>query len=332
MIWVTWRQHRASLLFGLAVLGVLCAFLLISGHGIWSSFRSSGAQHCLTSSSPSCDGVTSGFTDHYRGYQFLIPLFLLLPALIGLFWGAPLVAREIEHGTHRLAWTQGISRRRWLATKLSILLGIAVAGAAVYTYILAWWSRPFVASGSGSFQPGIFDLRGFVPLAYATFAVALGLAAGTIMRRTVPAMGITLVGYAGVRAVITLFARQHFAPAKHVSYAFPFKDKPVGGLGTNAWEIATKTVDGAGHVLGRGVTLNFDVLAGRCPELGLRRGAFPGRDQVQACVERIGMRVQSTYQPGSRYWSFQAIETVIFVALAAGLIALSLWWLNRRVS
>jgi hypothetical protein len=332
MIWVTWRQHRAALLFGLGILVALCLFLFVTGHGIWHEFRASGAQQCIDSNTPDCEGITSAFTNRYNGYQLLIPLFLLLPALLGVFWGAPLVAREVEHGTHRLAWTQAITRRRWIVTKCTILLGSAVAGAAIFTYVLAWWSRPFVSSGSGAFQPGIFDLRGFVPLAYALFAVALGLAAGTIMQRMVSAMGITLVGYAGVRAAITLFARQHFAAAKHIAYGFPFEAAPTPKLGPNAWEIATKTVDAAGHFLGRGITLNLATLAQRCPDLGTAGGALPGRGRVRACAQHIGLQIQSMYQPGSRYWSFQAIESAIFVALAAALIALSLWWIRRRVS
>jgi len=341
MIWVTWRQHRASLLFGFAILLVLCGFLLATGHNIWSVYRSTGTEHCVLTHH--CDAITGSFNDRFNAYQFLIPLFLLIPALVGIFWGAPLVAREIENGTHRLAWTQGITRRRWIATKLTILLGAAVAGLAGFTYTLAWWSRPFVATSSERFNPGIFDLRGVVPIAYVLFAVALGVAAGTIMRRTVAAMGVTLVAFVGVRTSITLWARQHFATAKKLAspFPFPFKDSSGLAVGPNAWVISSNTVDRAGHLFGKGINLNLDAMAARCPGLipgppggppkeGFR--ALPDPSSMQACIQRVGLQVRSTYQPGTRYWPFQAIESAIFIALAAGLIAFSIWWLNRRVS
>ena len=54
----------------------------------------------------------------------LITLVLVVPALIGMFWGAPLIAHELETGTFRLAWTQSVSRRRWLLVKMG-LVGLA---------------------------------------------------------------------------------------------------------------------------------------------------------------------------------------------------------------
>src|SRR5439155_11352701 len=173
-----WRQHRAQLMAGSAVLALLLAFLLTTGFGIASAFRSSGLAGCLALPGGHCDDLANAFDGRYSNLQFLVPLFLVLPAVIGLFWGAPLVAREIEQGTHRLAWTQGVTRLRWLFVKLAMLAGATAAGVAALTWVLSWWSRPLVAAADNRLNPGPFDLRGIVPIAYALFALALGVAVG----------------------------------------------------------------------------------------------------------------------------------------------------------
>ena len=136
MIWVTWRQHRQQLFVGAATLAVLVGFLLLTGFGIASTFRTSGLARCLAIPGRDCGDLSQAFGDRYSSLSFLIPLFLIVPAVIGMFWGAPLVAREIEQGTHRLAWTQSVTRLRWLGTKAAALAMATVSGAVV----VAWMS------------------------------------------------------------------------------------------------------------------------------------------------------------------------------------------------
>jgi ABC-type transport system involved in multi-copper enzyme maturation permease subunit len=325
MIWLTWRQHRLQLLFGMAVLALLALFLGLTGSGIASSFRSSGLAACLAVPGRDCRDLQNLFTGRYSSLQFTVPLFLILPALIGVFWGAPLLAREVEQGTHRLAWTQSVGRLRWTLTKVVALSAATVLGAALIAWLLSWWSRPLVAVGDSRFSPGVFDLRGIVPVAYALFALAVGVAAGTLIRRTVAAMGATLGVYAAVRLAVELWLRPHFAKPRTLSYG-SFGQSPRSGLGD--WVLSTSTVDGAGHVLANGQSLNLDVLGPRCPGLLPSRGAFPNQAAVQECIQRIGLHVQATYQPGNRYWLFQGLEAAIFVALALALLAFSVWWIR----
>ena len=233
MIWLTWRQHRLQMLFGAAVLVLLAVFMLPSGFGIDSTFRGSGLAQCLAIPGRDCHALESLFSHRYTGLQFTIPLFLILPALIGVFWGAPLVAREVEQGTHRLAWTQGISRLRWAGTKVIVLAGVTVVGAALLSMLVSWWSRSFVAASDDRLSPGVFDLRGVVPIAYALFALAVGVAAGTLIRRTIPAMVASLGTYAGVRLAVDLLFRSHFASPRTVSYSF-FGPYPGPGLATGS--------------------------------------------------------------------------------------------------
>ena len=111
---------------------------------------------------------------------------MVVPLLFGLFWGAPLLAKEFEDGTHNLAWTQGVTRRRWLRTNLVwAFLAAALWGAALAA-LVSWWRCPENALDT---RFDAFDIQGIVPVAYALFAVALGIAVGAVLRRVLPALG-----------------------------------------------------------------------------------------------------------------------------------------------
>jgi transposase len=119
---------------------------------------------------------------------------LVLPALIGLFWGAPLITRELEAGTHRLVWNQTITRTRWLAVKLGLTGLATITAAGLGSLAVTWWSSPIDKTATNDFPrmgPLLFDARGVVPIGYAAFAFALGVTVGMLVRRTLPAMAIT---------------------------------------------------------------------------------------------------------------------------------------------
>ena len=123
MIWVAWRQHRNQALIEAGVIAAAALLLLLSGYQMLHVFKSSGLAKCLATAGADCGDLRDSFTNHYNGYQFMIPLFLLAPVLFGMFFGAPLIAREIENGTHRLAWTQGVTRKRWISTHTLMVVG-----------------------------------------------------------------------------------------------------------------------------------------------------------------------------------------------------------------
>src|SRR5260370_8760851 len=122
---------------------------------------------------------------------------LALPALLAVFVAAPLVAREVEQGTHTLAWTQSITRIRWFTVK-AVVLGVAsVTAALALSVLMGWWHQPLDGLfGSGAWT--FFDTFGPTPIAYAVFALALGLTAGVFFRRVVPAMAPTIFAFAAV--------------------------------------------------------------------------------------------------------------------------------------
>jgi ABC-type transport system involved in multi-copper enzyme maturation permease subunit len=341
VIWLTWRQHRQQALAGAIGLGLIALFLFLTHSGIAREFRTSGLQSCLASGNSNCGGPQEVFSGHYNGLQFLIPLFLVVPLLVGLFWGAPMVAREMEQGTYRLAWTQSVTRRRWFTTKVALVGGAAVAGAVAFAELVTWWSSMFVRASDDRFVPGIFDIRGIVPIAYVLFALALGVLVGTLVRRTLPAMAATLGAFIGVRALVTLFLRAHYIAAKALSAPLPIVSGKGGLAGiavgpdrnlVGAWVLKQVTVDRAGSLVSNGLGFDFNYMSAHCPGTIPPAPTSPSPSQLAACVHRLGIHSVTTYQPGSKFWAFQGIESAIYVALAAALFLVAGWVVRRRLA
>jgi hypothetical protein len=309
-----------------------------------------------------CGTATNLFTKNDRLLQQLGQVVLVAPALIGIFWGAPLVARELEGHTFRLAWTQSVSRTRWLALKLGLVGLASMAAAGLLSLMVTWWSSPFARITDSPFSPSSFDRRDLVPLGYAAFAFALGVTAGVLVRRTLPAMAATLVAFIGVRVAFFEWVRPHLmTPLRAL---IPLNAQPgvtlgpagyaYGHIDAADWILSEQTVNGAGQVIGEhgGIgpngALDFAVSpsgtitihgvgscanvapAGQDPRLGAPSPAF--QRAAQECVDKFHLREALSYQPVSRYWAFQWYETAIFIGLALLLAGFCFWWVRRRLS
>ncbi|HEY1734770.1 MAG TPA: hypothetical protein VGG23_10005 [Acidimicrobiales bacterium] len=332
MIRLTWRQFRTEAVAGIAALVVVAVALAVTGPHLVDVYHST--PHQVLTTDP-------------RLQAALAALVLIVPALVGVFFGAPLVARELETGTYRLAWTQSVTRVRWLAAKL-VFVGLAssllVGGLSL---MVAWWANPINIVNADRFSPANFSVSGIVPFGYALFAFALGATTGILFRRTLPAMATTLVGYIAVRLVVTFDIRRHFAAPLVKAFAidstggFGFSMSPGGSIQVsvpapdlpNAWVLSTGVVDHAS----RAPTSAF--LFKACPALGGPQSGHaitkgPPVASMQHCLGSIAARFHGvvTYQPASRYWPFQIDETALFVVLALALAGVSVWWVRRRLT
>jgi ABC-type transport system involved in multi-copper enzyme maturation permease subunit len=205
MTWLTWRQFRVQALVAIGLLAVLAIYVLFTGPHISHVFNSYAA-NCHPKNT--CNPVMSNRVGKLKK---LLPEFddlvTLAPALIGMFWGAPLVAREVESGAIRLVFTQSVSRAQWLRSKLLVVgAGAAVAGGVV-SLTISWWARAWDHYNSLPF--GTFDTRDLVPVAYSVFSFALGVLIGLLIRRTLPAMAMTLVLYGCANAAFGQWVRPH---------------------------------------------------------------------------------------------------------------------------
>ena len=201
-----WRLHRNQALFAGAALAALTALLVITGTRMASDYHSAVSTCAATNS---CSEIGN---ELFRGDGAIIDLVnftVVVPLLFGLFWGAPLVARECEEGTHNLAWSQGVTRRHWLASNVAWILAAAVVWGAGLSALVSWWRGPENAIDA---RFNAFDVQGVVPIAYAIAAVALGIAIGSLVRRAIPALAATLAAFVTLRVAIAVYLRPHLMP------------------------------------------------------------------------------------------------------------------------
>jgi hypothetical protein len=355
MIWLTWRQSRAQAAMMAAALAGLAVILGLTGPGLADDY-SAGIAACTTESGGCSDFVNRFFQDHQDPFLAVTAVVLVLPALIGLFWGAPLITRELEAGTHRLVWNQSITRTRWLAVKLGLTGLAAVTAAGLGSLAVTWWASPIDKTAANNFarmEPLLFDARGIVPIAYAAFAFALGVTVGMLVRRTLPAMALTLAVFVAVQIAMPLLVRPHLiAPIRSTieitessldGLRAPPGDGPIqvmlrapeGGTYTGAWVLSSQAVDASGHAVDS-ITLSRSGSCGPSQGGPVKQpvGAKPG-DRLSGCfaeMKRLGYRQQVSYQPASRFWPLQWYETGLYAALALGLAGFGFWRIRRRLS
>jgi ABC-type transport system involved in multi-copper enzyme maturation permease subunit len=353
MIWLTWRQFRAGAAMMSAALAGFVVILALTGPGLADDY-STGIAACTTQSGGCSDFVNRFFQDHQNAFLAVTAVVLLLPALIGLFWGAPLITRELEAGTHRLVWNQSVTRSRWLAVKLGLTGLAAMTAAGLGSLAVTWWSSPIDKTAAHNFprmEPLLFDARGIVPIAYAAFAFALGVTIGILVRRTLPAMAITLAVFVAVQIAMPLLVRPHLVPPVRSTIAIteasfdglttqrggggPVRillTAPDTGAYASAWVLSSQAVDSSGQAVDS-IRLSRSGACGP-PEGGPAPGAAPG-DELSACfaeIKRLGYRQHVSYQPASRFWAFQWYETGIYIALALGLAGFCFWRIRHRLS
>lgn len=313
MAWVTWRQHRSQLLAGLGLLVALAAAAFGTDLPVRAAYHRDALSGCLPPSARSgCDIIVKHFQGEFDSWAAAVRGLAVLPALAGLFVGAPLLARELEHGTHRFAWTQSITRSRWLLSKTSLLAVATVAGASLASAIVMWWRSPFDTL-EGRMGPSGFDIEGLVVPAYALYALALGVLAGLLLRRTVAAMTLTLVVFAATRLAVLEFLRPRFLAPLHRTVVASDSGRQAGD-----WVLSDTLVDAGGR----------SITTGR-EDLAVLHAQHAGIDPHTYLVT-LGWRRVISYQPGGRFWTFQLIEAGIFVMLALAVIAATLWFVRRN--
>jgi len=340
MIRLSMLQLRVQAITAAVALVAFAVLLAATGPHLASLYAASGLRGCQP---VSCGRLASSFLQRANSaspyaavYQLSIILIALTPAVTGLFWGAPLLARELETGTFALVWSQSVTRARWLAVKLTVGGLAAMAVTEALSLLFAWWAAPLGQAaglgGSGSglamnqYNPLAFVTHGITPLGYAAFAFALGVTAGALIRRTVPAMAVTLAIFAALQIAMPLWIRPNLFPASHTTMAINFNDTTLNlytassphaftytvaaddGLPgqPEAWIRSSGAADAAGHPVSRFVP-------SACLPAASSSGPGPG---LANCLTSRGIRIAVTYQPASRYWPLQWTETGIYLVLS----------------
>jgi hypothetical protein len=329
VIWLTWRQHRGqvlALVVGLAALGLV---LFLTGQPMHDAFRDMGLERCLArQGSPEmipfadnvCEEIGTEFAARFFNQRLLaLVLFIVLPGLVGAFVGAPVVARELEQGTHQLVWTQGVGRTRWAVAKIVILAAVVALAAGIFALMVQWWFEPMNRATGERFTWLIFDQQGLVPVGYTLFAFALGVLFGAMTRRTVRAIGLSIAVFFAVRFAVAVWVRPDFRPRLQRTY-------PVFGDVVPNPLVGDFVIGGGGPGVG-GI---YDA-AGRFVQGGQSICPPPVAPECLAEYGRGAVNLE-IYQPASRYWLFQGIETAMFVLLAVLLLAAAVGWVRRRLT
>jgi hypothetical protein len=323
MMWLTWRQHRMEAAAAAAFLAVCAVILLGTGLHIHSLYD--GVAGCMSAANPDvgCSSLVSDFDSAVESNLSFLIWLNFAPAFVGVFIGAPLLARELESGTHRFAWTQSITRGRWLGVKLALLVPVVIGFAALFTALFTWWLWP-AGHTRGPFEAAFFDFQGVTPIAYSLFAFALGVAVGAVLGRTVVAMAVTLGVFLAVRLPVEFAGRAHYMTPITQTASLTALSQANGttlsdGAPQGAWILSRGFVDATGN------SVSPSGLGSVCPPP-------PGKDSgvLNTCFAQHGIFSRVVYQPADRWWSFQLIEAGIFVVLAAALITLAVGWVRRR--
>jgi hypothetical protein len=249
----------------------------------------------------------------------------------------------------------------------------SVAAAGLLGWLVTWWVGPLDSlaslngyANSGRFNPLLFSERGLVPLGYAAFAFALGAAAGVVLRRTVPAMAVTLAGLAGARLAVTYWVRAHLEPAAHL--ALPLKPflgtiliAPIVTPSGSGIPFGSQPATLAAHGPPSAPSSARYLVVARPPNVqnawvfsdqvvnaaghpapasaylscfASTAGRLPSPSRINACLAPFAARYHQvlTLQPADRYWPFQAYETALFAAAALLLAGACFWWIRRRLA
>jgi hypothetical protein len=328
MAWVTWRQHRIALAGVAAFLGGLAVWLWIAGLKLHHAYAAATA---CDPASPACADLISrfNFMNHaLEGGYVLLPV----PALIGAFVGAPVLARELETGTFRYAWTQGFEGWRWTLAKLVTLAVVVTAAAGAFSVLISWYYRPYLATANQSrtlselspLSSALFDLRGVAFAAWTLAAFAIGGLAGMLIRRVVPAIVTTLAAYTGLAVVAGTVLRQH--------YATPLLTSKLAVPGS-AWIMSQWWTKGGRFAFAPPPP--NDLLMQLCPPSAVRPvgpTGKPSHETLLQCLSQHGYTLWTRYQPASRFWRFQWIEGGWLLALSVLLIVVTVGVVRRRAA
>lgn len=342
MTWLIWRQHRYEIL-GLLIGAVLIAAAMVYGAEYAPRIRAElGVDTCrpLPTTTANCANLSNQASDLLVPFRLLVSALFFLPAVVGSFVGGPLFARDLERGTHRLVWTQGITRMHWAAAKLVTLLGVGAIAAAIVASV---GGRASAINGvqTNAFQTiqtmplqtygtlGVptntfqtfqnFDFEGPAFVAYVVFAIAIAAFVGTLSRRILVGMFAGLLLFGVARLGVSYELRPNYEPPIAVVYSAdtPF---PQAGVPAGAWVVRLDYVDAEGRV----------VPQDRIRVLMEAYRPQPPHFETLPYMAENGAYQRVRFQPDGRYWRFQWTEGLLFLVLAGGLSAMTLTLLKRR--
>ena len=307
MIWVAWRLQRTETLIAAGILALLAALLIPTGISMENAYHADHLGSCLAAAKgTNCSMHMSEFESEFQTVRLLANWFTLIPGLIGVLLAAPFIL-DLEHGTYRLAWTQSITRGRWLLGKLSLPILAALVSSGALILLFTWWRAP-LANIDGRLDIGTYDTEGIVVIGYTLFALGLAVALGAVWRRSAVSLTVAFVGYFAMRVFVDYWLRNRLVSPLHATW------KGVGDphFLYHATIISESAVINGHHINGGG------------------GGVIGGHSQMAAPGLGVASVFHAVYQPASDFWPLQFRELGLFTGIAAVMILFAAWWTQRQ--
>jgi hypothetical protein len=363
MNWLVWKQHRKLFVILAVILALYAVLAIPMGLNVWHTY-----QHALATcgKTDSCSQLSNNLL--WSGWKQSVnpnsghgaSLLLVLPFLLGMFVGVPIITREYNESTNLLVWTRSISRRKWLTTKLVWILIATALFAGTLTALTTWWARAGNALYLNRFTVQMFDTQGIAPIGFAVLAVSIGIALGAWLKRTMVAIGLTLVLVLAAQIVIGNHVRPHYMTPW--TYNAPVLASSTSGNGDPlqaqapsnsgaSWVVSGNLVSKTGQPIswsnppqtcivtnpngnanagpvGSNSAMAVAGKGGAVRDAILSRNGGPAVDLD--CLSKIGYHWTTKYQPAYRYWDFQRIELGLYLALSVIPIGATYWLVLRR--
>ncbi|MFJ9056988.1 ABC transporter permease subunit [Streptomyces sp. NPDC102409] len=299
LTWLVLRQHRATLgsVLALVVLGSL-----------WIVYQRAQLNDLLDAAGWPAKSVPQPVVG--EGYRNLTTLLGLLPGVLAVFFGAPLIAADQEQGTARLVTTQSVTRRRWIVAKVGWCLLVALVAGSVLSAVFTWWWRPHHSVLPDIWMDtSVFDTTGPVLPAFALFLTAAGITIGVLLRRVLASMVVTFV-FCVAAQVAWGMLRVHLGSPRTITYPL---EAPLPARLDGAYEVDRWVADADGQLYGWG----------SCAEVTQKA--------TDACIKEKGI-VDNVFQylEYDQMTAMQWTGSGILLAGTAALTAFALWWASRR--
>ncbi|MFD9941201.1 hypothetical protein ACFWYW_44425 [Nonomuraea sp. NPDC059023] len=274
---------------------------------------------------PGCPGPgesCAAFVTELTGLRGRMSFFVafvpfIAAALAGMFWGAPLVAQELERKTGKLAWSQSVPVRRWLTVQLGWVLGMVTVIGLALSAMVSMWRQAYAGWGVDDpvLQPFSFDASGLQPVGWCLLACAIGVVAGLVTRRPLVAMGIVMAAVLLLMSVAHSARPYYVGPERMISADAKAVQKAGGFLLKRTWldPSGSETAVVPAHVCAESPSQGRDL----------------ARLEQEECLIKRGYKYAFDFQPASRWWTFQVIEFTVFVGLIVVMLGFSLWRIGR---
>ena len=336
MIWMTWRLQRNVYIIVVVAVALLISVALLNGLDTrslshqWYGVRCRGGIGFPVRDQSYCHALFQKYQNSVSSDRYIALLGALPSVLLGMVLGANVVAGEIDHKTARAAWTQSISRTRWLVTKLSVSLAMVVSIGVATGLTYDWWVS--ASNYSPRVTPQVFSTGGVMPIALGAFALVVGTLVGIVLRRPGWALASALVVVALVAWTMQNEVRSTLVPLHSVTLVQRIITKgpvstttPQGSAPRNSWILFQGSVPlhWGNRLPTAEESTKLEDQLGRCEQSSTSATIGP------KCEKKLELKFVNLYVANDQFWTLQLREGGLYLVSSLLLAGASFFLLRR---